>query len=73
MLGHEIFVAISVEVCYFHMPECWDLKSFYIFLQNLLPSTVLYLMTAPSGIVFDHYKGSMLESAKITVHGYLIG
>ena len=28
LLGHDIFVAISVGIWDSHMPECWSLKSF---------------------------------------------
>ena len=33
VLGHEIFITISVGVSDFQIPKCWGLK----FLQNLLP------------------------------------
>ena len=29
LLGHEIYVAISVGVWDFQMPKCWDLKFFH--------------------------------------------
>ena len=51
LLGHEIYAAIPVEVWDFQMPNCWGLKFFHKFLQNLLPPSVPYLMTAPSGLL----------------------
>ena len=44
-LGHEIFLAISVGVVDFCMPESCCLKFFHNFLQNLPLPSVLYLMT----------------------------